>query len=129
MLNKILRFDNEEVNGCRVVPVPEEGIVEFPFCSEVIVLDEMNQMGIEFNWDVRIRIDGVVTTDLSSFIKMMDALVMIAKRFGYSQLYFADELTDDVLEMFMCYGFMEIRVLGDEWNHYLEYCITEDDVR
>lgn len=129
MFNKILRFDGEEVNGCRVVSVSFDGVQEFPFCTDVIVLDEKNQMGIEFNWDVRIRVDGVVTTDLGSFIKMMDTLVIIAKRFGYSKLYFADDLTDDMLEMFMCYGFTETRVLGDEWNHYLDYCIAEEDVR
>lgn len=115
----------ESVNGCHIVSTPGE-TQKFPFCSEVIVLNETNKMGIEFNWDVRVRIDGVIATDLDSFIKMMDALVIVAKKFGYNKLFFADYLSDEVLEMFLFYGFTEIQVQGDDGNHYLDYTMAED---
>lgn len=114
------------IMGCKVVKRSDE-TVDFPFCSDVIYKDEQNQVGIEFSWDTRIRIDGVVTTDEESFFQMMDALVELSNRFGYFTLFFADSLTDDVLDMFLAYGFTETQVWGDPYNHYLNFDIYSEE--
>lgn len=117
---------DNKINGCEVVKASDK-TADFPFCSDIIYLNEQNQMGVEFNWDVRIRIDGVLTTDDDSFIQMMDALVEIARRFEYKQLFFADSLSEEVLDMFLNYGFGETKVLGDPYNHYLDFYLEEKE--
>ena len=117
LINKTV--PDNTVNGCKVLKVSKD-TKDFPFCSDIIYKDPQNQIGIEFNWDIRIRIDGLVTTDEDSFVQMMDALVELSRRFGYDKLFFADSLTDDVLDMFLTYGFKETQVLGDPYNHYLD---------
>ncbi len=129
MFSKILdkKLPDNMINGCKVVKRSKD-TMEFPFCSDVIYLDERNQMGIEFRWDRCIRIDGLITTDGESFVQMMDALAEIARRFDYNRFFFADKLSDYVLEMFLSYGFSETQVLGDPFNHYLDlYLFTEKE--
>ena len=111
-------------NGCLLVK-PSEETQLLDFCSDVLYLNEKIQVGLEFNWDIRVRIDGVITTDEESFIQMMDAVVVIAKRFQYPKLFFADSLKDEVLEMFLNYGFVETAVMGDPYNHYLDFDIEK----
>ncbi|MDO4509693.1 MAG: hypothetical protein Q4B53_07210 [Lachnospiraceae bacterium] len=93
---------------------------DFPYCSDVIYLDKQNQIGIEFNWNIRIRIDGILTTDENSFIRMMDALMYIARDLGYDYIIFADFLADEIVEMFLRYGFEETKSDGDPNTHYLD---------
>lgn len=114
------------INGCEFIKASEK-TADFPFCSDIIFLNDQNQMGVEFNWDVQIRINGVLTTDEDSFIQMMDALVEIAKRFKYKHLFFADSLSEEVLAMFLSYGFGETKVLGDSYNYYLDFYLYEKE--
>ena len=107
------------INGCRFMPVSDE-TEDFMFCSDVIVLNTRNQVGIEFNDGGRIRIDGVICTDRDSFVQMMDALVEFGKTNEYKYLYFADSLETTILNLFLKYGFQEEHVY-DPYNHYLKY--------
>ena len=116
---KILSSSTAELltNDCKLLPLSD-----FDYASHTIKLDRNNMMGIEYNWLFRIRIDGIRTTDKKSFKKMMDSLVNHAKDCGYNSLLFADHLDNDVLNMFLEYGFIE--ETGDRYNHYLTYEIN-----
>lgn len=126
LLSRPTAQEDNTVNGCKIVKVSDK-TADFPFCSDIIYLNEQNQMGIEFNWNIRIRIDGVITTDEESFVQMMDALVEIAKRFAYNQLFFADFLSEELVEMFLNYGFGETKVLGDPHSHYLDMELVKEE--
>ncbi len=91
---------------------------EFPFCSHVAVKDKNNLIGFEFNCS-QIRVDGVRVKDFNSFSKLMDVLVALARRDGYTRIFFGDSLYDELLVMFLRYGFLEKIVDTDRWNHYL----------
>lgn len=110
------------VNGCKVVKRSKK-TKDFPFCSHVLYLNKKNQIGIEYNDKIQIRIDGVATSGEQSFIQMMDALIEHAKSLEYGKVVFCDALPDDVLEMFLNYGFVEAEV--EQYNHYLHIEITE----
>lgn len=125
-IGKPVALTENKINKCKIVKV-SDATADFPFCTNVIYLDEQNQMGIEFNWDIRIRIDGVLTTDDDSFVQMMDALVEIAKKFKYKELFFADSLAEEILDMFLNYGFAETNVLGDSYNHYLDMKLLKEE--
>lgn len=94
------------------------------YATYVMCHSKKNQVGIEYNPN-RIRIDWVITTGYKKFKKMMDELVKQAIQFGYNRLFFADSLTDETLEMFKRYGFIEKAVCGDPFNHYLFYFLDE----
>lgn len=116
---KILSTPTKEplTNDCVLL-----GLSDFDYSTHTIKLDKNNMMGIEYNWTYRIRIDGIRTTDKKSFKKMMDSLVDHAKYCGYNTLLFADHLDNDVMNMFLEYGFVE--ETGDRYNHYLTYEIN-----
>jgi len=42
-------FNENKINECRIVAAPVAGLKDFPFCSDLIILDEQNMLGIEFN--------------------------------------------------------------------------------
>lgn len=121
---EVCSFPNECINGCNIVS--DVDIKLFPFCSKIIYCDECNQLGIEFTCDFRIRINGVVSSDLKSFTKLMDTLVLFAKRYGYKKLFYADKLSEEMMERFHDYGFVETQVLGDDWNHYMNYVLEQE---
>jgi len=120
--------------GCKLLKRSGE-TMDFPFCSDVVYLDAHNQIGMEFNWGNRIRIDGIVTSSEGQFFQMMEAVETIGRRFAYRELFFADQIEDGVAEMLLDYGFEEIRVLGDSFNRYFEMRLEDlkggkaDDIR
>lgn len=111
--------------GCKLIPSSSPIAMKIPFSTHIIYLDANNQIGLEFNWDIRIRIDGIYTTDYGSFKTMMATLIEVSKKQGYNKLFFADSVSNNILNMLISYGFHEIPVLPDKGNHYLTYYIDE----
>lgn len=104
------------MRGCKMVEVSPDTMDFFP-ATENLYLNKQNQMGVELN--AYIRISGIEVTDYDSFVRMMRALKALARRYGYKDIRYMDTLTDDVLDMFLKFGFSERIVSGDYWNHYL----------
>ena len=119
------------INGCKLIEWSKK-TKDFPFCSHILLLNRKNQIGIEYNKvgirnQNKIRIDGVETSDEKSFSQMMDALVEHAKHTDYGKLMFCDELNDDVLDMFLQYGFCESEKDGSLYNNLLYLTIDENN--
>lgn len=98
---------------------------EFPFCSHVAVKDKNNLIGFEFNGS-QIRVDVVRVKDFNSFEELMDDIVSLARGEGYVRIFFGDTLSDELLVMFLQYGFRDKVVDTDRWNHYLYLEVTHD---
>ena len=112
----------------RCVIVRAEEPMKFRFSTDVLVLDEENQMGLEFSNGgdhIQIRISGVCMTDKDKLYQMLDALVIYAREHGYKRLHYGDAISDDLLEMLMDYGFVgEKQVLADAY--VLDFEIPEE---
>ncbi len=100
--NRIKDPANACINGCSVRPNKENA---FPFASDILMINEKNQVGIEFN-DERIRIDGVIADSYENFAQLMDAVLRLAVLNEYPNICFMDELEENYRIMFKKYGFM-----------------------
>ncbi len=119
--------EEELFNGCKMIKRSED-TAQYLYSTDVLYLDEQNQLGIEFNSKdtrIQVRIDGVLTTDQDSLFLMLDALVEYGRNHGYKRLHYGDKISDELLEMLMDYGFVgEKQVLADAY--VLDFEIPEE---
>lgn len=101
-----------------------EQINDMNYHNQIVTDEKGNRVGIEFNTD-KIRIDGMEVKNHDSFISVMNMLVVLAKKEGYTKLFYADHLADKYLKWFKQYGFEEKEDV-DPFNHYLYLYIKED---
>ena len=127
MFTKMVARKNAEFNGCQIKPRTPENY-QFPFGTDLLELNKTNVLGLEFSWDNRIRICGIATTDFGSLVRMLDALILLARRFGYKRLFYADVLSEELVDMLLDFGFEETKVYGDPYNVYLDFQIKGGDL-
>lgn len=102
-------FDRKEelFNSCRMMKRSAD-TVQYGFSTDVIYLDEENQIGLEFSNGgdhIQIRISGVCMTDQDSLYQMLDGLVEYGRKYEYKRLHYGDKISDELLEMLIDYGF------------------------
>ena len=124
-IKKFKKVDRKtyQIGECKLVKRTNE---DLGFSSEYLSYERDNIIGIEYCWEYWIRIDAINVQSEDAFVKLMDALKLLACSRGYKIIRLAEHIEPEVIEMMKAYGFVQEAIPADDYNSYLYYQISED---